>query len=277
MVSEKELEAIFNDVLGKVSKIEAIPEYKVEKFSNTGKNLLKGTLPKTDAVAFEKAELDFVRSVYDHLEVERSRWEDAITQSDAALCLAKTKYSTDSALIKHLMTTKKNHEINFRYYNELYEKFVDFYLVMILRTLHLKKLLKERPLYPLNDLNAYALPVPEEVPDHIRTDLECARKCLAYNLLTPTLVMCRRALEGSLIEKYKELEKKDPQCKDGAPLKMPELYDWAVKQDLVRSKYGNFVAELSDVGIHPKDVEFDEKTALSHLNSTITLATDIYK
>ncbi len=134
--------------------------------------------------------------------------------------------------------------------------------------------------------------IPSEIPfTPVRLDLEEAIRDATNGCYLSSLVMCRRAYEGALIEKYKETEKSDPlkqiackNCKNvvraNVFMSITELHKWAVDTKVISDKFrdvGFLVPNLGSGGAHPtEDFPRDQEVANIVVSTTLSLLKQVY-
>ncbi len=134
--------------------------------------------------------------------------------------------------------------------------------------------------------------IPEEIPpSDILLDLEEAIVDYQNHAFLSTLVMCRRAYEGAVISKYKQLEKKEPtkqivckNCKNivknNVFFGIVELHQWAVEKKVISEKFkdiGFLIPNLGAGGAHPtQSFPRDSEVANIVITTTISLLKQIY-
>lgn len=136
--------------------------------------------------------------------------------------------------------------------------------------------------------------IPNEIPmTESRLDLEEAIKDYDAGCYISSLVLCRRAYEGSLVNLYKSIEGKDPietrKCNNcntvlykDAYFGIVKLHKWAIEKNFVTEKLDKVGFLLSDIGAgsaHPplKDFPRDKDLAKLGIDATIMLLKEIYK
>jgi len=141
-------------------------------------------------------------------------------------------------------------------------------------------------------LNLQSFDVPEEIPiTEYRLDLEEAIKDFDNGCFVSSLVLCRRAYEGALVEAYKAKEKREPfgeiKCmhcgkiiRDKAYFGIAKLHEWAIKNGLVTEKLKQVGFLVTDIGAgaaHPPLTEFPRDKELAKLGiiATITLLKEL--
>lgn len=141
-------------------------------------------------------------------------------------------------------------------------------------------------------LNIRSFDIPSEIPmTEYRLDLEEAIKDFDNGCFISSLVLCRRAYEGALVEAYKIKEKKEPieeiKCKnckvtirEKAYFGISKLHEWAIKNDLVTDRLKQVGFLLSDMGsgaAHPPLTDFkrDKEIARLGITATITLLKEL--
>lgn len=135
--------------------------------------------------------------------------------------------------------------------------------------------------------------VPHEIPyNEIRLDIEEAIKNYDSKCYLSAQVMCRRAYEGALREKYKELEGKDPKedfncpscrktIRKNSDLSITKLHKWAVSKGIVHEKLQNIgylIPELAAGAAHSTDKPFprDKQIAKFTMEATFALLIRLY-
>jgi len=136
-------------------------------------------------------------------------------------------------------------------------------------------------------LNIRSFDIPEEIPmTEYRPDLEEAIKDFDNGCYISSLVLCRRAYEGALVETYKIKEKKEPfeelKCKNckvtirqKAYFGISKLHGWAIKEGMVTDRLKQVGFLLSDMGsgaAHPPLTDFKRDKEMSRLGITATIA-----
>ena len=107
-----------------------------------------------------------------------------------------------------------------------------------------------------------------------------------------SLVLCRRAYEGSLVEKYRSIIRADPiadvlcpNCgkiiRSNAYMGIGKLHNWAIKTKIITDKLkqvGFLVSDIGAGGAHPplEDFPRDPEIAKLGITATITLLKQIY-
>jgi hypothetical protein len=106
------------------------------------------------------------------------------------------------------------------------------------------------------------------------------------------MVMCRRAYEGALISKYKQIENKEPikninckTCKNivkaNVYLGIVELHNWAVEKKIIPDKFkdiGFLIPNLGAGGAHPTEsFPRDSEVADVAITTVIALLKQIYQ
>ncbi len=141
-------------------------------------------------------------------------------------------------------------------------------------------------------LNIRSFDMPSEIPmTEYRLDLEEAIKDFDNGCFISSLVLCRRAYEGALVEAYKIKEKKEPveevKCKhckniirEKAYFGISKLHEWAIKQRLITDRLKQVGFLLSDMGsgaAHPPLTDFkrDKEIARLCITATITLLKEL--
>lgn len=136
--------------------------------------------------------------------------------------------------------------------------------------------------------------VPPEIPiGEIRSDLEEAIKDYDNGCFASSQIMCRRAYEGALREKYKEIEGKEPKedfncpyCKKrirkDVEMSVTKLHKWAVEKKVIHEKLQNvgfLIPELAAGAAHPNQNPFprDKQIAKLTIEATFALIIQIYK
>lgn len=135
--------------------------------------------------------------------------------------------------------------------------------------------------------------IPKEIPmNDQRLDLEEAIRAYDADCYLSSLVMCRRAYEGALVELYKLKTKGDPiedelcpKCNKKIRTKyvgIKKLHKWAIKETIITEKLesvGFLAADLGAGGAHPPLVDFPREPEVAKLGiqATITLLNEIYK
>lgn len=129
--------------------------------------------------------------------------------------------------------------------------------------------------------------IPEEIPmTEYRLDLEEAIKNFDNGCFISSLVMCRRAYEGSLVASYKSKTGKEPieeiKCKsckamlkDKAYMGIAKLHNWAIENNFVTDKLKQVGFLLTDMGAgaaHPPLTQFPRDKEMAILGITATLA-----
>lgn len=137
--------------------------------------------------------------------------------------------------------------------------------------------------------NSYCIPKEILLTD-IRLDLEEAIRDFQNGCYLSAIVMCRRAYEGALISKFKQIELKDPikqllckNCKnivkDKVYMGIVELHKWAVDKKIISEKFkdiGFLIPNLGAGGAHPTDsFPRDSDVANISITSTIVLLKQI--
>jgi len=134
--------------------------------------------------------------------------------------------------------------------------------------------------------------IPSEIPfTDVRFDLEEAIRDLHNGCYLSAIVMCRRAYEGALISKYKQIEGKEPvkqllckNCKNVVKGKLfigiVELHKWAVENKIISDKFkdiGFLVPNLGAGGAHPIDAfPRDPDVANVSITTTVALLKQVY-
>ncbi len=135
--------------------------------------------------------------------------------------------------------------------------------------------------------------VPPTIPyNEVRLDLEEAIKNYDSGCYLSAQVMCRRAFEGALKEKYKDLEGADPKenlvcqhCKKiirpNADFSVSKLHKWAEGKNLIHERFQNIgllIPDLGAGGAHPLDkpVPRDKQVSKLTIEATFTLLNLIY-
>lgn len=128
--------------------------------------------------------------------------------------------------------------------------------------------------------------ISSEIPNtDVRLDLEEAIKDYQNGCFLSSIVMCRRAYEGALISKYKQVEKKDPlkniickSCKNilksNAFFGIVELHNWAIGKKVIPDKFkdiGFLVPNLGAAGAHPTEL-FPRDSEVTNIVIATTLA-----
>jgi len=131
----------------------------------------------------------------------------------------------------------------------------------------------------------------EIISGEVRSDLEEAMRASKNACFLSSVVMCRRAYEGALTAKYKELEGKEPlksivckNCKNTVKGNMHfgivELHKWAVEKKIIPSKFrdvGFLVPNMGAGGAHPDETfPRDETVAKISITTTFALLKQIY-
>ena len=110
-------------------------------------------------------------------------------------------------------------------------------------------------------------------------------KDLANGCFISSLVLCRRAYEGALVELYRKIEGKDPiedakckKCKNVVRrgyMGISKLHNWAINNQFVSEKLkqlGFLVTDLGAGGAHPPLHLFPRDKEMAELGITATLA-----
>jgi len=136
--------------------------------------------------------------------------------------------------------------------------------------------------------------IPQEIPfNDIRLDLAEAIKDFDNGCFLSAQIMCRRAYEGALREKYKEIEGKEPQedfrcpsCKNiirkNSELSVTKLHKWAVEKKIIHEKLQNIgflIPEVASGSAHSPKEPFprDRQIAKLAIEATFALICQIYK
>lgn len=145
------------------------------------------------------------------------------------------------------------------------------------------------------DLSLSRFIIPNGVPQNeVRVDFKEAIKDFNNVCYISSLVLCRRAYEGALAEKYREIEKKDPikeiKCKNCKKILgkgyigIANLHKWAVDKKLISHKMaslGYLISDLGAGGSHPSHPSFleiprDEDIAETAITNTKALLKQVY-
>jgi hypothetical protein len=128
-------------------------------------------------------------------------------------------------------------------------------------------------------------------PPEVAEDFQLGLGCHSNQLWKAAAVMVRRAYEGALILKYKEIEGKEPE-KEGScpkcsakmgrrPMSITDLHYWAAGQGQVREKMDGISILLKDLGAggaHPtKSRVMDPDTTEIILKCGAVLLRDLYR
>ncbi len=136
--------------------------------------------------------------------------------------------------------------------------------------------------------------IPEAIPaGEVRTDLEEAIKDYDNECFISAQVMCRRAYEGALRDKYKLVEGKDPQedfncpnCKctirKNSEISITKLHKWAVEKKIIHEKLQNvgfLIPEIGAGSAHPPKNPFprDKEIAKLCIEASFALVLQVYK
>lgn len=141
---------------------------------------------------------------------------------------------------------------------------------------------------PMNETHK----IPAEIPyTDVRFDLEESVHDYQNGCFLSSIVMCRRAYEGALISKYKQIENKDPvkqiickHCKntvrDKVFFSIVELHNWAIEKKIISEKFkevGFLVPNLGAGGAHPTEsFPRDSEVANIAITTSIALLKQIY-
>lgn len=134
--------------------------------------------------------------------------------------------------------------------------------------------------------------IPKEITNsEVCLDLEEAINDFQNKCFFSCLVMCRRAYEGALGEKYRKIEGKEPStqiickhCKNivrsNIFLGIADLHKWAIDKNVISNKFSNIgylIPSISSGGAHPTE-NFPRDTEVANLvlNTTITLLKLVY-
>jgi len=188
----------------------------------------------------------------------------------------KDKFKIISNAILYILSESKN--------NEKLEKIRD-----------LEKFLPELEIEFENlKLNIKSFEIPEEIPmTEYRFDLEEAIKDFDNGCFISSLVLCRRAYEGALVNLYISKENREPieeikcrHCKtlirDKAYMGITKLHNWAIDNKIITERLkqvGFLVTDMGAGAAHPPLVEFprDKEMAKLGITATITLLKEINK
>ncbi len=136
-------------------------------------------------------------------------------------------------------------------------------------------------------LNIRSFEIPEEIPmTEYRLDLEESIKDFDNGCFISSLVMCRRAYEGALVNLYKSKTGKEPieevKCKnckatirDKSYMGIAKLHDWAIQNGFVTDKLKQVGFLLTDMGAgaaHPPLTQFPRDKDMAKLGITATIA-----
>lgn len=136
-------------------------------------------------------------------------------------------------------------------------------------------------------LNIRSFDIPEEIPiTEYRLDLDEAIKNFDNGCFVSSLVLCRRAYEGALVEFFKTKEKKIPieniickgckiVIKKGVYKGITKLHKWAIENNLVTDRLRQVGFLLTDMGAgaaHPPLTQFPRNKELARLGITATIA-----
>ena len=134
--------------------------------------------------------------------------------------------------------------------------------------------------------------IPSEIPyTDLRFDLEESIRDYQNGCFLSSIVMCRRAYEGALISKYKQVENKEPikqmickHCKnvirDKLFFSIVELHNWAIENKIISDKFkevGFLVPNLGAGGAHPTEsFPRDSEVANIAITTSVALLKQIY-
>ncbi len=138
-----------------------------------------------------------------------------------------------------------------------------------------------------------SLEIPKEIPmNEQRLDLEEAIRDFDNGCYLSSLVLCRRAYEGCLVEAYRSMMKTDPledvickHCKSTIRAKsymgIGKLHHWAIENKLITDKLkqvGFLVSDIGAGGAHPPLEQFQRDPEIAKLGITaaITLIKQIH-
>jgi hypothetical protein len=124
----------------------------------------------------------------------------------------------------------------------------------------------------------------------VAEDFRLSRSCYSDGLWKPAAVMCRRAYEGALILKFREVEGIEPERQGSCPkcstklgirpLSITDLHLWAVRNHFVREKMDGLSVLLKDIGAggahRTKSVVVDEDTAEIIIKCGAVLLQDLH-
>lgn len=129
--------------------------------------------------------------------------------------------------------------------------------------------------------------LPEILNIEVKLDVEEAKKSLENECFVSSLVMCRRAYEGALVELFKKTEKRDPTeprcsvCSRGGYMGIVKLHNWAISKRFINDKLkslGYLISDLGAGGAHSPLQEFPRNKEIARASFAALLAVlkDIY-
>ncbi len=251
-------------MFGKMGILEPVQEVssKVEKLISTAETLVKSKYNKVYSKPFEENKKELRKSIkFLELSLHRlAKFEDEKKVTEVITILDNPKKSAKDIL---------------DFLNDFQKVLIDLEVTA-------------------SSLNQPSFEVPSEVPiSDIRLDLEEAIKDWDAGCFLSSQIMCRRAYEGVLREKYIEIEGKVPRedfncpsCKKtirkDAELSITKLHKWAVEKKIIHERLQNIgylIPELAAGAAHPNQNPFprDRQIAKLVLEATFALIIEVYK
>ncbi len=146
----------------------------------------------------------------------------------------------------------------------------------------------------ISSFNAPSFEIPSGIPMNVvRLDLAEAIKDYDNDCYLSSQVMCRRAYEGALREKFHEIESREPRedflclhCKKiinrNVNLSITKLHRWAIDNKIIHEKFQNIgllIPELSSGAAHPMETPIPREKQIAKLTmeATFALLSQLYK
>lgn len=145
----------------------------------------------------------------------------------------------------------------------------------------------------VQNINVPSFEIPTQIPfNEVRLDLSEAIKDFDNGCFLSAQNMCRRAYEGALREKYKEIEEKEPRenfvcpscrkiIRKNSEFSVTKLHKWAIEKKIIHEKLQNvgfLIPEIASGSAHPPEEPFprDKQIAKLTIEATFALIIQIY-